>query len=170
MSNVPLGFALVCGGFFCLIISALGIFLVASSIRSRKKAESSQGWPSTTGQVTLAEVKTSANTDDDGNTTYQYYPGVQYDYQVGGQTYNGKRLSFGGIVASSSQAKVAEDLKKYPVGGEVAVYYNPESPSEAVLVREAGGFRWGMTVGIICLALGVCIACPLLIGVVRNFA
>ncbi len=165
---VPLLFALLCGGIFILALAALGVFLIVYSVRSRKKAEASQSWPSTIGRITVAEVKQSASTDDDGRTSYAYYPSVAYEYQVAGQTYTGKRIAFGGVHASGSSSKAAAELARFPVGGQVTVYYNPEKPGEAVLERRAGGFAWGMVVGVICLLLGACIACPLLVGIVTN--
>jgi len=164
----PLIFALLCGGIFVLALAALGIFLIAFSLRSRRKAAASQSWPVTHGQITKAEVKQSASTDDDGRTTYAYYPAVEYAYQIGEQTYTGKRMSFGGVVAYGSRSKAEANLARFPVGGQVAVYYNPEKPSEAVLEQKAGGFAWGMIVGAICLVLGACIACPLLMGIVTR--
>ncbi|MBU1662097.1 MAG: DUF3592 domain-containing protein [Chloroflexi bacterium] len=140
---VPLLLALLCGGIFILAFSTLGIFLIIYSIRSRKKAEVSQAWPSTLGQVITAEVKQSTSTDDDGETHYSYYPSVEYEYQVGGQTYTGKRIAFGGIKGHGSESKAAADLARFPTGSQVTVYYNPEKPKEAVLERRAGGFVRG---------------------------
>ena len=164
----PMLLALLCGGIFILALGALGIFLIFYSIRSRKKAEASQAWPSTMGRIVAAEVKRSVSTDDDDRTRYSYYPSVQYEYSVGSQTYTGKRIAFGGVTGYSSESRAAADLAHFPQGSQVAVYYNPEKPGEAVLERKAGGFAWGMVVGIICLLLGACIACPLLVGVVNN--
>lgn len=164
----PLLFALGCGGFFVLCLAAIGIFLIMFSLRSRRKAEASQGWPSVPGQVTAAVIKRSVSTDDDGHTQVSYYPAVEYAYQVGEQSYLGKRLAFGGVMAYKSEARAATVLQRYPAGAQVTVYYDPEKPADAVLERTAGGFKWGLAVGVVCLLLGVCIACPLLIGIIRN--
>lgn len=164
----PILFANLCGGIFVLALLVLGIYLVVFSLRSKKKAEESQNWPGTSGTVTLAEVKRSVNRDEDGNESYAYYPSVEYTYPVGGQTLSGKRLAFGGMVAQKNPASVQKNLERYPVGGQVTVYYNPEKPSEAVLERQAGGLKWGLIVGIICLVLSLCIACPLLYGLISK--
>jgi len=166
----PILFANLCGGIFVLALLVLGIYLVVFSLRSKKKAEESQNWPNTPGTVTLAEVKRSVNRDEDGNESYDYFPKVGYTYQVGGETLTGNRLSFGGILAQKNPASVQKILERYPVGGQVTVYFDPNKPSEAVLERQAGGLKWGLIVGIICLVLSLCIACPLLIGLIRNLA
>ena len=165
---VPILFANLCGGIFVLALLVLGIYLVVFSFRSKRKAEESQNWAGTPGTVTLAEVKRSVNRDEDGNESYDYFPKVEYSYQVGGETLTGKRLAFGGILAQKNPASVQKTLEHYPVGGQVTVFYDPNKPSDAVLERQAGGLKWGLVVGIICLVLSLCIACPLLISLIRN--
>lgn len=158
----PLLFASVCGGFFFLLTIGLGLYLVISNIKARKKADSSQNWPSISGTITTAEVKKSVSHDDDGDETINYYPYVEYTYQVAGKQYSAKRLSFGAQVAPNNPAPVQEKLQKYPVGGQVAVYYDPQNPSDAVLERQAGGFKMGLIIGIVCLVISLCIGCGLL--------
>jgi hypothetical protein len=55
-----------------------------------------------------------------------------YAYQVEGQSYQSQRIYFGGEVGGSAMTGV---IKKYPVGAQVPVYYNPQNPAEAVLER-----------------------------------
>lgn len=172
----PMLFFAACGGIFVLALFGLGGFLIAFSVRNRRKAEASQNWLSVPGRIVSAEVKqgTSRETKRDITgeerevTSYYYYPAVEYTYEVGGQTYTGKRLAFGGIVGHSDPAKAAAALAPYQPGSTVTVYYDPQNPAEAVLERKAGGYTWGLVVGAICLLLGACIACVLLVGIVRN--
>jgi hypothetical protein len=167
---IPFLFALVCGGFFILLLAAVGIFLIIYSRRSSKKADASLSWPATPGTVTFAEVKRGTNRDDDGNESYVYYPSVQYTYQVQGQSFTGRNIAFGGKLASNDPAQAEKELARYPLNGQVPVYYNPDNPSEAVLERKAAGAKWGLVVGIILLVVSICMACPLLIGIaVRIF-
>jgi len=165
---VPLAFALVCGGFFFILILALGVYLVSFSVRSKKKAEASQAWPSVPGVILTSEVKRTMSTDDDGNTDYSYHPAVSYSYQVNGQPYESKLMAFGGVVGHSNPTKAQEQLKPFPVGAQVPVFFNPEKPQEAVLSQKPGGAKMALIGGIICIVLSICIACPLLIGVARN--
>lgn len=169
MDKVPFGFALLCGGFFLVITLALSGGLIFFSLRSKKKAGSSQGWPATNGKVIVSEVRESASTDDDGYTRYSYYPRVEFSYVVAGQSYSSKSISFGGVQGSSKTAKAEETINKYPVGAPVTVYYNPQKPFEGVIERSAGSSKLAMTMGIILLVISFLIACPLMIGVIRNF-
>ena len=61
-----------------------------------------------------------------------YEPVVEYSYRVNGREYHSTQLSFGERVAGSeelAQTKAAQ----YPAGTEVAVRYDPDTPSKAVL-------------------------------------
>lgn len=95
-------------------------------------------------------------------------PQVEYTCQASGQTHTGKHLAFGGILAQKNPTSVQKTLERNPVGGQATVYYDPNTPSDAVLERQAGGMKWGLIVGILCMELSLCTACPLLIGLIRN--
>jgi hypothetical protein len=164
----PVLFAVLCGGFFLLVLLGLGIYLINFSMRSKKKTEDSQNWPSTTGTITLAEAKTSISRDSDGDESVSYYPHVEFTYQVGIQTFNGNRISFGGVVGKNNQAAIQQSLSRYTAGSQVIVFYNPQNNAEAVLERKAGGFKGGMAAGIICVVLAACIACGLLVALISN--
>ena len=138
----PLIFSLLCGGFFALILGALGVFLIVFNLRSKKKAQASLSWSSTSGKVTKAEVKQGQGVEDeDGYSRTIYYPAVEYEYQPGEQVFTGQKISFGGKRTYVSKAKAAADLSQFPVGGQVPVYYNPAKPEEAVLERKAKNHR-----------------------------
>ncbi|MCC6146131.1 MAG: DUF3592 domain-containing protein [Anaerolineaceae bacterium] len=169
MENVPVGFALLCGGFFFLIILAAGGGLVFFNLRSHRKAELSRDWPGVQGKVTVSTVRETSSTDDDGYASTYYHPKVEFEYEVGGQTHTGKHVSFGGSTGYGHPAQAKAKLEHYPVGALVQVYYNPERPSEAVLERQAGGFKLGMAIGIVLLAISACIGCMMTAAVIRNF-
>jgi hypothetical protein len=120
--------------------------------------------------VFVSEVRQSASTDDDGRTRYTYYPHIEYTYPISGQAYNSKQIAFGGAQGFNSPNQAQSTLAKYPINSPVQVFYNPQNPSEAVLERAAGGgAKTTQVIGVILLVLSVLIACPLLIGLIRNF-
>lgn len=151
------------GGLFVLVFIGIGAFLIYFSLRSRKKADASQSWPSINGQVTESRVDHSTSIDSDGDQRASYTPVVRYTYQVMGQTYTGKNISFGGQPSYGNPGKAQAALERFPAGEVIAVYYNPENPSEAVLERQAGGATLSMVIGIIFLLVGLCLGCPMLI-------
>jgi len=60
-----------------------------------------------------------------------------YEYQVDGNTYQGKKVSPWVLVASHNARFVLQkQLSRIEVGpgNEVSVYYNPNKPSQAVLI------------------------------------
>jgi hypothetical protein len=153
----------LCVGFFFLLFLGIGIFLIYRTQQSKKKAQISQSWPSTTGQITDSHVSRSQSTDSDGDTSTSYSARVAYTYQVGGQTYSGQNIAFGFNPSYSNESKAQADAARYPVGSQVPVYYDPTKPSDAVLARQASGSNVVMILGIIFIAIGVCVACPVMI-------
>jgi hypothetical protein len=150
----------LCGIVFVLVFAGIGAFLIYRSLQNRKRAEASQGWPSTLGVVAESRVTRSTSTDSEGDTSVSYSPHVEYTYQVGGKEYRGKDITFGFKQGYGSPAKAEEVTARYPEGGSVTVYYDPANPQKAVLERRAGGFGASLAIGIIFLAIGLCLACP----------
>jgi len=157
---------IVCGGLFILGFAGAGIFLIYRSWQSKQKAEASQSWPSTRGQVTMARVQHNVSTDSEGDRHDYYSPLVEYTYEVGGQAYTGRTIRFGFNPSFGNEAKAQAALASYPVGAQVTVYYNPNNPAEAVLERKASATNTGMILGIIFIAVSACLACPLLLALV----
>jgi hypothetical protein len=118
-----------------------------------QKAEASKSWPSTLGVVEVSDVDVSR--DDDGTT---YAADVVYVYRVGDHEYRGAEIQAGGSVRSSSRSSALKVVNRYPVGTDVAVYYDPADPTEAVLQpgESAGGsLAWWM--GLVFLGVGLSI-------------
>ncbi len=170
MSNtlIPALLALACGSIFILALIGLGLFLVIQGTRSRRKAGESLQWPSVSGVIVETQVREARNTDDDGNIDVSYYPRVDYTYEVGGQTYRSHLIAFGAIKPVKNAAQVQKGLERYPMGGPVTVYYNPEKPSEAVLERAPAHTQALLVIGVICLVLALCLGGPLILGVINN--
>jgi hypothetical protein len=160
----------LCGGILVLAMWGVGIYMLAFRQKSKKKAEASQTWPGAAGTILASELKRSVSHDDDGHESVAYYPAVEFEFQAGGQTLHGNRPAFGGVVAQKDPAVAEKVLARYPVGARVTVYYNPQNLKESVLERQAEASKSGLVIGIVCLVMGACIACPILIGLVRNLA
>lgn len=159
---------LICGGILALGLLALGIYLIYAALSSRKKAVSSQGWPSVSGTITRADVEQSTTTDADGDTTTWYTPVVEYDYEVLGKPFHGKRAAFGAASSYSSDAKARATLAVYQPGASVPVFYNPLKPEEAVLEQKARSTNGMLAAGIILVVMTVCGGLVALIVVAVN--
>ncbi len=115
------------GAIFVLV----GLLLCVVWFMLRKKAQASLQWPSSRGRVISSDL--NRRQDSDGNQTEEAH--IVYEYLVGGATFQGKRIAFGGSGAGGARKSV----ERYPAGATVDVYYDPAKPSSAVLERSAGG-------------------------------
>jgi hypothetical protein len=86
----------------------------------------------------ISDVVVSGVEDED------YKPKVVYEYQIMSQKYTGERITFGGLPTTRMGA--AKVVQQYPAGAQVTVYYDPGSPTQAVLEPGTGSGLW---VGII---------------------
>jgi hypothetical protein len=163
VQNVFTNMAALVGALACVAVLFLGpaAYLIWTSVRSKRKVEESQSWPSTQGTVLSADIVRRASTDADGDTTFHHEMVVKYEYAVGGQTYTSDRLTLSKVTKSVNPRKEDELLAPYPVGGPVIVYYNPENPADAALTREAPHTKTLMIIGIVLIVVFVCGACPL---------
>jgi hypothetical protein len=163
-------FGFACLGIFLLAFGGGGVYLIYLSRKNSALAQGSQNWLSTAATITQSEVGQSSSSDHDGPRTY-YRPVVEYTYQVGAQTYTGKRIAFGPAKASARSASVQAALGKYPQGGAVTVYYDPNNPAEAVLEKQAAGTTAMLVLGIVFLAVTVCLALPgIIVAVLGTFS
>ena len=102
---------------------------------ARRQAAAASRWPVTTGRIvssTVEHYRTRVGGARSGTMATFYEPVVEYSYRVNGREYHSTQLGFGRRVVGSeelAQAKAAQ----YPAGTEVAVHYDPDTPSNAVL-------------------------------------
>lgn len=150
---------LICGGIFILVFLGGGGYLIYRSIQDRKKAKASLNWPSTQGRVVESRVVESRSTDSDGDTSTTYRPYIKYEYQVVGTTFTSDKLAIGPAVSTSNYRKSEEKVRRMPVGAAVTVFYNPDDPTDAVLEQRSNAGLM-LALGIIFVAVGLCILCP----------
>jgi len=161
--------ALLIGGFIVLVFGVLGLVLLITSLRSRQKAVESQRWPVTDGVITLRNVEVSESTDGEGATNTSYYPRVEYDYEVMGTRYHGKKIAFGATRHYNRMADAQAQLMRYPEGGTVAVHYDPNKPQDAVLEQAAPSATITLVLGVIFLVVAVLGGCGGLIFFLASF-
>jgi uncharacterized protein DUF3592 len=120
---------------FGLIFAAVGIGVCGFGYVTLTKAKASADWPSIQGAVTSSDVETRRETTGTGSearTKIKYAPIVHYSYEVDGREHAASRISYGGFTSSSSRS-ARRVVNRYPVGAEVAIYYDPGDPGTAVL-------------------------------------
>lgn len=120
--NMLYGIAMTAAGIICFIIGR----------NTLKTARASKKWPAVQGKITSSGTA-QMNTLQGGPA---YAASVKYEYEVDGKKYNADRISMGQYGTGGGGHAKAE-AAKYPAGKTVAVHYDPQNPSQAVL--EPGG-------------------------------
>ncbi|SNY43129.1 Protein of unknown function [Arsukibacterium tuosuense] len=105
-----------------------GIYLLKHAISRYKKAKMSRHWPVVDGRLT--EVKLWGPRLVDGKTTDAEKLNVAYSYVVDGTAHSGRRASFYTMV----YPETLDFARRHAVGSDIAVYYNPRNPADAVII------------------------------------
>ena len=130
-----------------LVMIVAGLLICMAALYAIIKGLRVARWPTTLGTVTTAQVVHSA---DDGG---QYASiAVTYRYTIGGKTYFGHRVRFGGASYIDCKQGVPP---KYQRGSDVEVRYDPRNPSESALEIGVASYAiWMLVGGAMCAALG----------------
>jgi len=122
-----------------LVLFVFSVFIVAGSYmlyldyQTYLTDEEMDTWESTNGTVTATEVRT-VHISGKGSH-YEYYPDIQYSYVVDGEVHYDKRTApIDGYYETYDGADSC--LARYPVGGNITVYYDPDDSSESVLDQD----------------------------------
>jgi hypothetical protein len=132
------------------LLILLGIACFVASFVQRQKVIQAQQWPTTTARVSRLELDEHAGQDGDAQEVL-----INYRYQVGGSTYEGRRLAFGydSTTSPDYHLRIYELLKNKPM---IRIYYNPRTPQESVISPHAGsGVLIGFAVGIFFTVFGL---------------
>ena len=140
----------------CFVVVGIGVLY--SGVSSIKEANESRNWPIITGLVISSQAHSQKQQSDVDEVIY--LAKIKYSYKVKETIYNNDTVSFSQY-RTSNRNYVQDELKKYPVGAKVDVYYNPNNPQIAVLEP-----RWGL-INVVSLVIGFII---LIIGgmIARN--
>jgi hypothetical protein len=115
----------------------IGLILLGIAFYLYRK---SQQWmasaQTTTGQIIRFIAKES--TDNEGDTASSYYPLVQFQA-------NGEHYEF--------QNRITVNPKKYTVGSNSTVWYNPVNPHDAKIDANMGNAVWPAVMGFLGLFL-----------------
>jgi hypothetical protein len=128
--------------FTCVLLPLIGFFVYIIWNRQRQVSVS-KSWPTAAGTVLSASVELRRSRSGQSGYSLSHYPVVVYDYEVRGQRYQGNRIGFSEI-GTGWAGPAQQQITRYPAGGAVQVYYNPQNPADAVLERSAPGnpFLW----------------------------
>jgi hypothetical protein len=146
----------VSGGIGLVVcFGVVGSATLIAGLSTLHKLRVSRNWPQGAGTITKAKLVTEP--DEDGTT---YSITVSYDYIVDGVRHTGKRIGFAGVCFGRKEEAEAA-VQRYPVNANVPVYYDPESPADAVLSRESPGFMLFLAIAFGIVMLGAAVWCLL---------
>ncbi len=121
-----------------IALTVLGVFLGYIGIDTYRDGKETESWTATTGRVLSSTVDLDTRTERRNGRTQTkktYTPLVSYEYTVDGVRYEGDNIRADDHGGGSDRAY--EIAGRYPDGAETTVYYDPDSPEDAVLVRGA---------------------------------
>ena len=136
------------GGFIFL----LGIWFFKQAIQDFRNYKHSKNWPSVMGRMIKSEVWRPKSTSS------HHVWSVEYEYKVDDKSYKGSRAS----LYTPLLKEIQEWQKTRQKGDDVAVYFEPATPSNSVLIT---GGREEKKYGEIILSI-----CALIIGIVVMIA
>ncbi len=105
---------------------------------------------STTGTVTSSGVFSNAPTNPDEDLDYGIALSIRLDYEVDGESYTRGSYAPRGIVPAKGRGSGLDAIaEKYVVGESYPLWYSPDNPSVAYLVKgskwdHAGKMKWGI--------------------------
>lgn len=95
-------------------------------------ARASLDWPSVDGLVTQSDIETRRRTSGSSRKV-EHRVEIFYEYVVDDDVFRNDVVQFNQNNLSTTEKERL--VSTYPVGRQVAVFYNPEKPKQSVLVR-----------------------------------
>jgi hypothetical protein len=115
-----------------MLLIASGLLILVLDISVLVKARKVKKWPIVEGKV-INQYKRRKRQGRRPVTSYSVT--VEYQYEVGGNTYSNDKWKAGGHGtrwgSKRTQVKLAQ---RYPVGTNVQLHYNPSDPADSVLL------------------------------------
>ena len=103
-------------------------------------ADVSLSWPETEGVISDSYIHVHEESDDDGLSSTWYETRIRYSYTVNGEGYYGNSITLLSTGPDTTdKGEVETFITDYPKGLPVKVFYDPENPQTAILVKEKVG-------------------------------
>jgi hypothetical protein len=117
---------------FPVVVGAIGVILIVSSALQLRFSRATTHWPSVAGKVVRAGIRPLETIREKKQKVVLFVPDVAYSYTVNGREHIAAtiRPDLQGEPTTFSAERL---LERYPLGTNVAVYYNPANPADAVL-------------------------------------
>ena len=143
-SDCSNAFIFVVGRLFPLSFGLGSMIFLGVGLWMINKGMQSENWDKGTATITSSEIEKTESRSKDAQgftrTSTSFSVRVTYAYTVEGSNYEGNTVGFG-TMSHNERSDAQEELKSYPKGKTIEVYYDPENPSDSVLKK---GVFWPM--------------------------
>ena len=119
------------------IFLLFGLSFAGIGVNKLLEARASRAWLSAPAEVLSATIETSSHSSGRGGGGTSRTPRITYRYAVAGQTYTGDRAAF-----FYSNNDAYDFVRRFPPGAHTTAYYDPQDPTDAVLVRDGYSGLW----------------------------
>ena len=137
-------FIFVVGRLFPLSFGLGSMIFLGVGLWMINKGMQSENWDKGTATITSSEIEKTESRSKDAQgftrTSTSFSVRVTYAYTVEGSNYEGNTVGFG-TMSHNERSDAQEELKSYPKGKTIEVYYDPENPSDSVIKK---GVFWPM--------------------------
>jgi len=142
------------GGIF---VTLMATFMVLFANGIYQRGRTTFTWPKVEGVVATSQVdKVQTYYLRGSGVMYYWYmfrSRTVYDYTVNGVSYQSDRASYGAQTYASFTLLARREAARFVPGDSVAVYYDPRSPENAVLVQGAPGQWLSWVVAVVLFAI-----------------
>jgi hypothetical protein len=131
-----------------VVFTLVGAMACVAAVNTIMVGRRSASWPQVPGIVRRAWTPLI------GRLFFGYAgPWLIYEYAVGSTVYEGSRVRYGRYLNPNAARRARY---RYEVGAQMPVYYDPKSPTRAVLEPGAPADVWAvLSIGVIMLAAGL---------------
>ena len=145
---------------FLSVFAIIGLGAMSFGIWGVMRGAESNAWPTAPGEIIRSDYDIVENSADRFRTDAI----IEYTYKAVGKTFTSDQLDAGGL-DGGSPSDDRRRTNEYPVGKKVNVPYNPDEPSDAMLIPGVASGSW------ILIAFGaIFTAVPIVIGLVAKSA
>lgn len=145
-------------------------FFVLSAVLILSRHTETLEWPATLGLIEEFAAVRAGDPEDSRAPGERFRLFARYHYEIDGRIYESTRIAvFDWVYRSSARALAYADRFGLGADERVPVYYNPDDPSEAVLIRHLPWNRLEVVIGVLFLVvLPLCVVVYSLFDVLRG--
>jgi hypothetical protein len=137
-------------------VIVVGLVYLYLAISMRIKATAAKKWPTVKGRIISCSTEEDAMRTMTGQAAKVYFIDISYEYTVNGTAFTGHHITFGKPHYDYMTAtRISE---KFHAESERDVYYDPNNPSEALLVPYAREAMPSLIPAIFFIAAGIIVA------------